>query len=250
MKIFYFTATGNSLEIAKLLGDTFGAELLSIPQVIKSGQQEFSDDKIGVVFPVYAYNLPAIVTRFFRSVKLTAEYTFAVVAHGGDPGNIGGVLAKAVKLDNVYTVRTWSNYLPFCDDVPPVHIDVSAGVAKISEEIKAEARKEFGMSNEEPFEIAPWHNMALDYKWRSNCTACGTCAKVCPVGNFTLDADNPDKNGVPMFRFTDHCEGCMACLQNCPVSALYIPNEPTKYRYRNPNITLEEIIAANKVTEI
>lgn len=49
MKLLYFTATGNSLYIAK----SFGGELISIPSMVKSGTFEFSDDKIGIIFPVY-----------------------------------------------------------------------------------------------------------------------------------------------------------------------------------------------------
>lgn len=40
MKILYFTATGNSMYIAKSLG----GELLSIPQLDKVGRYDFSDD--------------------------------------------------------------------------------------------------------------------------------------------------------------------------------------------------------------
>lgn len=47
MKVLYFTATGNSLRVAKEIG----GEPLSIPQMIKEGRYEFSDDKIGMVFP-------------------------------------------------------------------------------------------------------------------------------------------------------------------------------------------------------
>lgn len=47
MKILYFTATGNSLAVAKKLG----GELISIPQAIKNNQYEIKDDVIGFVFP-------------------------------------------------------------------------------------------------------------------------------------------------------------------------------------------------------
>ncbi len=50
MKILYFTASGNSLHVAK----SFGCETLSIPKMIKQGKYEFTDDKIGIVFPLYA----------------------------------------------------------------------------------------------------------------------------------------------------------------------------------------------------
>ena len=40
MKIFYFTATGNSLYVAKKVG----GELYSIPQMIKEGKWEFEKE--------------------------------------------------------------------------------------------------------------------------------------------------------------------------------------------------------------
>lgn len=41
MKTFYFTATGNSLYIAKRIG----GELYSLPQMMKEGKNEFEDEK-------------------------------------------------------------------------------------------------------------------------------------------------------------------------------------------------------------
>jgi ferredoxin len=245
MTIFYFTATGNSLDVAKQLGAKFpNVELRSIPQECEI--YEFSDDTIGAVIPVYAANLPALVTRFLRRVKLTAEYKFAVAVHGGDPGPIGGVLARVSDFDNVFDVETWSNYLPFNPDIPPVATDVSGDIEQIAAAIRARKTRKFKTDGGEPFDTAPWHLQALDYRWRKDCKACGTCMRVCPVANFTLSETERDDNGVPIFKFADRCEGCMACLQNCPVAALHMTNEPTRYRYRNPNVTLEEIVAANE----
>ncbi|MDR0936775.1 MAG: EFR1 family ferrodoxin [Oscillospiraceae bacterium] len=242
MTLFYFTATGNSLDIAKRLGAELGAQLRSIP--LEGATAEVSDDVIGVIFPVYAANVPAIVTRFLRRVRLNAGYTFAIAAHGGEPGDIGGVLATLAAFDNVYTIETWSNYLPFNPDVQPVAVDVSSDIERIAAAIRLKEIRGFKPGGE-PFDPAPWHSQALTYRWRKNCTACGTCMKVCPVANYTISETERDANGIPLFKFADSCEGCMACLQNCPNAALYMPNEPTRYRYRNPNITVDEIIAAN-----
>ena len=48
--LFYFTATGNSLYVAK----QFDQEPISIPQVINQENLVFEDETIGVVWPVYA----------------------------------------------------------------------------------------------------------------------------------------------------------------------------------------------------
>lgn len=48
MKILYFTATGNSLYVARQIG----GELLSIPQLIREESCEVRDTAVGIVCPV------------------------------------------------------------------------------------------------------------------------------------------------------------------------------------------------------
>lgn len=47
--VFYFTATGNSLYVAKQLE----RDPVSIPQIIKEKKLCFQDETIGIVCPVY-----------------------------------------------------------------------------------------------------------------------------------------------------------------------------------------------------
>ena len=60
--IFYFTATGNSLYVAKQLDD----ELISIPQVIAQDDLKFKAEKIGIVTPMFSGKLPDIIQRFLE----------------------------------------------------------------------------------------------------------------------------------------------------------------------------------------
>ncbi|AJH00594.1 hypothetical protein LF65_04049 [Clostridium beijerinckii] len=62
MKILYFTATGNSLYIAKSLGSDY----YSIPKLIKEGKYDLEDEKIGVIFPIYGGGVPKIVEEFLN----------------------------------------------------------------------------------------------------------------------------------------------------------------------------------------
>ena len=73
------------------------------------------------------------------------------------------------------------------------------------------------------------------------CIGCGVCQSVCPVGNFYLE-------GGKARRKQTTCEFCLACAQNCPQKAigLSIADKNPKARYRNPHISLQEIIDANR----
>jgi hypothetical protein len=54
------------------------------------------------------------------------------------------------------------------------------------------------------------------------------------------------------FRRRRECENCLACVHNCPQKAISIiptppePEEPNRNaRYRNPNVSIADLIKAN-----
>ena len=63
--VFYFTATGNDLYVAR----QFSSSPLSIPQVMKEhghGQMHWEADEIGIVYPIYWQKPPVMVQEFIR----------------------------------------------------------------------------------------------------------------------------------------------------------------------------------------
>jgi len=70
----------------------------------------------------------------------------------------------------------------------------------------------------------------------ADCNNCGICARVCPSGNITVT------DGV---FFADKCEACLACLHLCPRNAMRHKSQKSDRRWINPEVSLDEIIAAN-----
>ncbi len=66
MTICFFSATGNSLYVAKRIG----GRLLSIPRLMKTGQMEISDDAVGIVCPVNAVEMPMMVREFLSRATI------------------------------------------------------------------------------------------------------------------------------------------------------------------------------------
>ena len=62
--VFYFTATGNSLYVAKCIEEY----PVSIPQAIKNSSI-YSDKQIGIVCPVYCGEIPNTVKEFLKESK-------------------------------------------------------------------------------------------------------------------------------------------------------------------------------------
>ena len=84
-EIYYFSGTGNSLQIARLLGNRL-PECKIIPIVGLLGQESVKSSSaiVGIVFPVHALSVPLAVVRFIRKIDLSsAKYLFAVATRLG-----------------------------------------------------------------------------------------------------------------------------------------------------------------------
>ena len=70
--IFFFSATGNSLYVAKQLSD----KPVSIPQVIGQNELVFEDETIGIVCPVFGHEMPPMVKEFVERAKFKTVCIF------------------------------------------------------------------------------------------------------------------------------------------------------------------------------
>lgn len=86
-KIFYFSGTGNTFALAKEIADRIGADLISIPKVMKEGNINIDAENIGIIFPSYLApisGLPLIVERFVRKIANIDQLSiFSVCNCGG-----------------------------------------------------------------------------------------------------------------------------------------------------------------------
>ncbi|MDD5680738.1 MAG: EFR1 family ferrodoxin [Candidatus Omnitrophica bacterium] len=255
--IYYFSATGNSLVVARDLAQELGgAEIVSIPKAMKSGA-EVSSDIVGIVFPAYMFGLPLIITSFLKMLKVKkGAYVFAVVTFGGIPGR-PFMLAKKILADRGITLASGfgvlmpGNYVPLYGAIPQEQqTSMFDGENKRVKEIADAVRaQKTGIFEEKAIVLGTLFHVLL-YKGGSSqipqsdknfwvtddCTSCGLCAKVCPVNNITMN------NGRPEWQH--HCEHCMACLQWCPVEAIqYKKNTVGRKRYHHPAVKSGDIEA-------
>ena len=256
--VFYFTATGNSLFIAKQLSDA----PISIPQELKKEEMVYEADEIGFVCPDYAGAIPKIVQQFMAKGRFKAPYIFAVVTFGNAATTtveycVDCAKKHGINISYAQSILMVDNYLPVFDMNQQMAIDkhVDENLAKILEDIGAHknfiAESELGFFNKDMLKgmqdqhFSMTAERLLELK-PDRCVGCMTCEKVCPHKNFKLG-----DNGL---EFSGDCEYCLACIQNCPQKALTLkssnpgwPGERNpEARYRHPDISLNEIIRSNR----
>ena len=253
--IYYFSATGNSLVAARDLAAELGdAKLISIVKALNSGAYETSD-AVGIVFPVYMFGLPLIVSDFLQHLKVEeGTYVFTLATFGGLPGmahsQAEGILKKrGIELAAGFSVLMPGNYTPLYGAKPKdaqqkIFEREKTRIKEIAYVVRE--RRRFSME-QRPFLLNLFLNKLL-YKggmkqiplsgkgfWVTDaCTKCGLCAKICPVNNIEI------RNGKPFWL--GHCQHCLACLQWCPVEAIqYKSYTLGRQRYRHPGVSGEEI---------
>jgi len=249
MKVFFFTATGNCLDIAKRIG----GELISIPQALKENNLVHEDDKIGIVYPCFYAGTPVVVQEFLKKATLKSPYVFAIMTYGNFSG--GGVdhirkcaESNSITLSYVNELLMIDNYIPMFDmdaqveKEPEKNIDASADriIKDIHSSVNYICRKNalrrFFSGTAQSMYLKHHGTKDKKYTVDENCTACGICRRVCPGANITGDKKP---------QFNNRCYECLACTHLCPTNAIRVKGERSRSRFKNRNVTVKEIIAAN-----
>lgn len=250
MKTFYFTATGNSLYVAKRIG----GELCSIPQMLKEEKRDFADDAIGFVFPCYGFGIPKIVSEFVQKSKFTATYCFAIMTYGNTAAaglqQIEACGGQArLKFNYTNQILMIDNFLPLFEiadqqkkeeskrieeQLQQIVSDINCRQQKltrkglaadaVSKQIHKIGAKVLEQTGDKLFKIA------------DTCNHCRVCEHVCPRGNIKV-TEKPE--------FHHQCESCYACIHHCPQNAIHLKYERSQARFINQNVQLAEIIKAN-----
>lgn len=256
--VFYFTATGNSLFVARQLSDN----PLSIPQELKKQDLTYEADEIGFVFPDYAAAVPLIVRDFIQKARFNAPYLFSVITFGNASVNVAEwwdeyAQGRGVKMNYIRPILMVDNYLPVFDMDQQIAIDkhTDENLASILEEIGAHKqyveKADMGFFNKDMLRgMQEQHfSMTADRLLQlreDRCVQCMTCSHVCPHRNFSLSDKGVDFGGK--------CEYCLACVHNCPQKALTLrparegwPGERNpEARYRHPKVNLADIVRSNR----
>lgn len=231
--VFYFSATGNSRHIAKMIAEKTNDNYADITDCLKYNTLNFIAKKglrIGFVFPVYNFGLPVTVCRFIEKMKLTLRgdcYIYTIVTYGGFSGGASKILKEMLEKKNLpvnaqYSVRmpdTWTPVYDLSDKKKIRKRNEKADTAaeKIIKKIKEEKNGNFDYRRI-PFSDYFYKDYEILRRTNSlsvedNCIGCGMCAEKCPENAIEI------KNEKPVW-VKDKCAMCLGCLHRCPQFAI------------------------------
>jgi ferredoxin len=272
--IYYFSGTGNSLVVARDVAAKTGGELVSLSTLMDQPVIKPEAEVIGIIFPVYHAifdGLPLIVERFVGKLgNLDGKYLFAIcTCRGWSRLAIRRladlVSARSGKLAAGFTVAMPDNTDPLTvENQQKRYAAWKKKLGAVSRYIND--RRTGRYENTTLFNIimAPFgaplqkatvklleghaKTTSLTFKQLlpltdnsfiadGNCTGCGICSGVCPVGNIKI------MNQKPVWQ--NRCESCLACLNFCPkqaISGSVANKKNTTMRYHHPDIKAADLM--------
>ena len=82
--LFYFTATGNSLYVAKQLEN----DPISIPQELRKANRHYRAESIGIVCPLFEFEIPKLVKSFIQESSFETDYFYLIITYGCHHGGV------------------------------------------------------------------------------------------------------------------------------------------------------------------
>lgn len=243
--ILYFSATGNSHDVANRLAEALTTSAVSILDV----QQDKLTDVRGVVCPTHAWGLPSVMEDFLstHAVSKHEHGVFFVATYGTTPGQIAYWADKALQkgsslsFDAFFGVKMPDTWTPMFDLSDEQKVQANLGsVPTQVEDIIGKLRQGMRgnhMKGRLPAVTRLAYRPYYDYMRKTGnfcveqtCIGCGLCARKCPVHAIQME----DKRPV---WTAERCAMCLSCLHHCPKFAIQYGNHTKAHgQYTNPNV--------------
>ncbi len=223
--IFYFSGTGNSKWVAEYLANKLDDSVINIVDVKDKSYTFTEGQRVGLVFPVYAWSAPQIVFEFARKINVNGAFVYSICTCGSEAGKTMKKLGKVIPLNSAYSISMPSNYIIGMSSESEEEIQTKITNAKerldtifsdIDKCICKSDITEGSFSIIKSGLVAPMFNkFALTtkpFKVTEGCNSCGLCEKVCTAKTITI------KDGKPTWG--KECYQCLACINRCPQKAI------------------------------
>lgn len=225
--IYYFSGTGNSEWAARTLAQQTGDRVKRITKKSMHPVMINKGETFGLVFPIYAWSMPQIVSDFLKKVSVeSGAYCFAVCTCGAEAGYAMQVVRARMHMDGVWSLVMPDNYIVAykVEDDETALQKVREANVRIQEIASHIRSRDKNCSDVQTGKFAfvktfigghlfnRYARSSKPFRTSYDCNGCGQCAKYCPTGNILVADDMP--------FWSDDCQQCLACIHRCPKKAI------------------------------
>lgn len=253
--IYYFSGSGNSRILAKLIAKNTGRKLFSLNKFMKDNCSFHkgrtlldcaqplpvpSDESEPLVFvhPTYGWRQPRLVTSLLaaNARQLQGRKLYFVATAGSGFGGSAKYLRRlcqelAAEYMGLATIVMPENYTAMfaipdeseANNLIQSGQDKAAGVAQAilsGERIAADpelCRFAFLLSSVINPLFYTFFVKSNAFYADDRCDSCRVCELICPLKNIKMETN---KNGELRPHWNDNCTHCMACINHCPTKAI------------------------------
>lgn len=251
--IIWFSGTGNTHQFAEEVAEATGDELVSMNARLRAHDTSelHSDAPFVVCAPIYYGRIPGPVEENLRKSELSGneQIYFCSTCYQtpyAAQSRLERLTAdKGMKFMGLAAALMPQSYIVMYE--PPSAEDGAKTIDAALPEMRKAARSIAAgerlprtagagalMTNVvNPFAYTGALVKAGPFSTTQGCTGCGTCGRLCPLGNISLQDGRPAWGG--------DCIHCMACISGCPRHAIeYGKKTAGRNRWWNPTYTLSE----------
>ena len=233
VKLIYFSPTGTTRKVLESIAkgivvDNIGHIDLTLPDGAQQTIPPFSDELVIIGAPVYGGRLPAEAISRFKQLKAGKTLAVVIVVYGNREYEDALLELKNLAIEMGFHPVAAAAFIGehsfATKDVPiangrPDGEDLQKATA-FGEKIKAKVTAlqspddlvDLKVSGYYPYVAGGARPMAVaPVTEEATCTACGTCAGVCPTAAISINGSVATEIGL--------CIRCCACIKNCPTGA-------------------------------
>lgn len=237
--ILYYSASGNSEYIAKLLAGYLKDECVNLLERIRTKDYSklCSKKPFVICAPVYVCEMPRFLSEYLKHLPMRGNRNvYFVFTSGGYAGMSGDLAKKLIRrkkmIYNGHAELTMPTNHIVSNLYPPTPPDECRRRIKESAEktkkIAAAVRHSRKLTARHVFLFEKLIILPFNSIWTGNfqpsknfhttdrCIGCGKCARMCPINNIRIE------NRKPVWEKS--CAHCMGCILNCPFEAIEYGN--------------------------